>query len=251
MKRQLKNPYLYLMMLADAALLLLAHFSAYLLRFEFSLEPPFWAQFWAHWPWIIFLKLICFYYLGLYRGMWRYTSLVDLKKVFIAAVVSSLIVTAFVAFLFQFQGFPRSAFLIDFVLTLLFIGGLRVGVRMVLNPGSIMTEGLLGKDKDRKRIIVLGAGFTGEKVVREILDSPAMEMKPVAFLDDNRNKYGKSIHGVPVKGSIGEIGKLEDEFDEILIAIPSVKGEQMRGIVSALRENRKALPDYAQSHGTD
>ena len=107
MNRQLKNPYLYLMVLADAALLLLAHFLAYLLRFEFSLVPPFWAQFWAHWPWIILLKSIFFYYFGLYRGMWRYTSLVDLKKVFIAAVASSLIVTAFVAFLFQFQGFPH------------------------------------------------------------------------------------------------------------------------------------------------
>jgi FlaA1/EpsC-like NDP-sugar epimerase len=127
MKRQLKNPYLYLMMLADAALLLLAHFSAYLLRFEFSLEPPQWAQFRSGLLWIILLKLLCFYFFGLYRGMWRYTSLVDLKKVFIAAVASSLIVTAFVAFLFQFQGFPRSAFLIDFVLTLLFIGGIRLG----------------------------------------------------------------------------------------------------------------------------
>jgi FlaA1/EpsC-like NDP-sugar epimerase len=239
MNRQLKNPYLYLMVLADAALLLLAHFSAYLLRFEFSLEPPQWAQFHTGWFWIIILKLVCFYFFGLYRGMWRYTSLVDLKKVFIAAVASSLMVTACVAFLFQFQGFPRSAFLIDFVLTLLFIGGIRVGVRMVLNPGSVMAEGILGSDKNRKRIMVLGAGFTGEKVVREILDSPTMEMKPVAFLDDDRNKYGKSIHGVPVKGGIGEIGKFEDEFDEILIAIPSVKGEQMRGILSACEKTGK------------
>ena len=237
--RQLKNPYLYLMLLLDAVLLLMAHFSAYLLRFEFSLDPPQWAQFWSAWYWIILIKLVCFYFFGLYRGMWRYTSLVDLKKVFVAAVTSSLLVTTFVAFLYQFQGFPRSAFLIDFVLTLLFIGGIRVGVRMVLNPGSVMSEGFLGNGKNRKRVIILGAGFTGEKVVREILDSPAMEMKPVAFLDDDRSKQGKSIHGVPVKGGIGEIEKFEDEFDEILIAVPSVKGEQMRRIISACEKTGK------------
>ena len=237
--RQLKNPYLYLMLLLDAVLLLMAHFSAYLLRFEFSLDPPQWAQFWSAWYWIILIKLVCFYFFGLYRGMWRYTSLVDLKKVFVAAVTSSLLVTTFVAFLYQFQGFPRSAFLIDFVLTLLFIGGIRVGVRMVLNPGSVMSEGFLGNGKNRKKVIILGAGFTGEKVVREILDSPAMEMKPVAFLDDDRSKQGKSIHGVPVKGGIGEIEKFEDEFDEILIAVPSVKGEQMRRIISACEKTGK------------
>lgn len=239
MMRQLKNPYLYLMLLADAVLLLSAHFSAYLLRFEFSLDPPQWAQFRSAWHWIILIKLACFYLFGLYRGMWRYTSLVDLKKVFLAAVTSSLIVTSFVAFLYQFQGFPRSAFLIDFVLTLLFIGGIRLGVRMVLNPGSVMQEGFRGNGKNRKKIIILGAGFTGEKVVREILDSPAMEMKPVAFLDDDRSKQGKSIHGVPVKGTLEEMGKFEDEFDEILIAIPSVKGEQMRRIISACEKTGK------------
>ena len=135
--RQLKNPYLYLMLLLDAVLLLMAHFSAYLLRFEFSLDPPQWAQFWSAWYWIILIKLVCFYFFGLYRGMWRYTSLVDLKKVFVAAVTSSLLVTTFVAFLYQFQGFPRSAFLIDFVLTLLFIGGIRVEIDGRVWDGSL------------------------------------------------------------------------------------------------------------------
>jgi FlaA1/EpsC-like NDP-sugar epimerase len=127
----------------------------------------------------------------------------------------------------------------DFLLTLVFIGGVRVGVRMVLNPGSVLTEGFGGNDKDCKRIIVLGAGFTGEKIVREMLESPAMKMKPVAFLDDDPGKAGKSIHGVPVKGRVAEIRKFEDEFDEILIAIPSVKGGQMREIVAACEQTGK------------
>ena len=64
--RQLKNPYLYLMLLLDAVLLLMAHFSAYLLRFEFSLDPPQWAQFRSAWYWIILIKLVCFYFFGLF-----------------------------------------------------------------------------------------------------------------------------------------------------------------------------------------
>ena len=239
MIRQLKNPNFYYMLLADATLLLLAHFAAYMLRFEFYIDQEQLHRVMVDLLWMIPVKLLFFYFFGLYRGMWRYTSLVDLKKVFTAVAVSSLVITALAAFLFRFQGFPRSVFFIDFILTLLFIGGIRVGVRLALNRGSIMTEGFQSNDKDKKRIVILGAGYTGEKVVREMFDNPVMKMKPVAFLDDDSDKIGKSIHGVPVKGRIGEIGKFKDEFDEILIAIPSVKGDQMRKIVSACEKTGK------------
>jgi len=66
-----------------------------------------------------------------------------------------------------------------------------------------------------------------------MMDSPAMKMRPVGFLDDDRGKLGKAIHGVPVKGVTTELGKFQHEFDEVLIAIPSVKGPQMRAIVAA------------------
>lgn len=239
MIRQLKNPNFYYMLLADTTLLLLAHFAAYMLRFEFHMDQDQFRQCMIGLLLMIPVKLLFFYLFGLYHGMWRYTSLIDLKKVFTAVAVSSLVITAIVAFLFRFQGFPRSVFFIDFILTLLFIGGIRVGVRLVLNQGSIMTEGFRSNNKGKKRVIVLGAGYTGEKVVREMFDSPVMKMKPVAFLDDDNDKIGKSIHGVPVKGRIGEIGKFKDEFDEILIAIPSVKGDQMRKIVSACEKTGK------------
>ena len=141
--------------------------------------------------------------------------------------------TSYFLFLNQLQQYPRSVYVMDFALTLMFIGGIRLGVRMALNRRSILNQGFQGNGKDRKRIMVLGAGYTGEKVVREMLDSPAMKMKPVAFLDDNSGKSGKSIHGVPIKGRIKEIERFQDEFDEILIAIPSARGEQIREIVSA------------------
>ena len=65
MHPQLKNPKLYCLIFIDAVLLAMAHFMAYLLRFEFSLTPPEWQSFWSWWPWIVLLKMVCFYFFGL------------------------------------------------------------------------------------------------------------------------------------------------------------------------------------------
>jgi FlaA1/EpsC-like NDP-sugar epimerase len=226
------------MILCDAALVFTAHFLSYYLRFEGQIPERFLILFQNTVALIVMTKLIFFFVFNLYRGMWRFTGLNDLKNVFIAVSLSSLIITAFIASIFRFQGFSRSVYAMDFFLTLLLIGGVRVAVRILLNRGYGIDLSFFRNQAsgDGKRILVIGAGSSGEKVVREMLDSPAMKMRPAAFLDDDPDKAGKSIHGVPVKGRVAEIWKFEDEFDEILIAIPSLKGEQMREIVAACEQ---------------
>jgi len=222
------------MLLMDAALVAGAYYLAFYLRFDGTIPTNFLDLFcWSVVP-VAVMKLAVFLILGLYRGMWRFTSLNDLRNVVAAAVIATVLMILYFSLLGRSVGFPRSVFVMDFVLTLLFVGGVRVAVRLLLNRGSgIPYEGLWGTDRSRKRILVIGAGNTGEKVVREMMDSPAMKMRPVGFLDDDRSKLGKAIHGVPVKGVVAEVGNFQHEFDEILIAIPSVKGSQMREIVAA------------------
>ena len=182
---------------------------------------------------LVVLKILIFFAFGLYRGMWRFTGLNDLRNVVAASLAATMTMIVYFTLLGRALGFPRSVFVIDFVMTLMFVGGARVAVRLIMNRGSGLPEGLWGADRSRKRIMIIGAGNTGEKVVREMMDSPAMKMRPVGFLDDDRGKLGKAIHGVPVKGVTTELGKFQHEFDEVLIAIPSVKGPQMRAIVAA------------------
>ncbi|MEW6267178.1 MAG: nucleoside-diphosphate sugar epimerase/dehydratase [Thermodesulfobacteriota bacterium] len=225
---------LVIMLGLDAGLAWLSLYCAYLIRFEFSIPAEFAGSFHATWPWLLPVKIFCFAFFGLYRGMWRYTSLVDLMNLLKAVFTGSLIAVAAILMVYRFEGYPRSAFILDGVLTFLFAGGLRMVIRL-------RYAGLAGwrvlpvlsrlKRKGFRELLVVGAGDAAEKVIREIQDHPDLGLEPIGLLDDNPAKKGKSIHGVPVLGPIDLLSDPPMNFDEILIAAPSAKGEEMRRIV--------------------
>jgi FlaA1/EpsC-like NDP-sugar epimerase len=186
--------------------------------------------------------MFVFIYFGLYRGMWRYTSLVDLLNVLKATFTSSVLIILTILFIYRFQGFPRSVFIIDGFLTFIFIGGIRIVIRLLLSEKesglyflfhSPFSKGKITKPK--KRLLIIGAGDAGEKMLREIRDNPRLNYDVVGFLDDDPNKKGMRIHGVPVLGPIPRIHDMayRDEMDEILIATPSASAKQMRRIIEA------------------
>ncbi|MHB9099856.1 MAG: polysaccharide biosynthesis protein, partial [Syntrophales bacterium] len=86
---------------------------------------------------------------------------------------------------------------------------------------------------------LIGAGNTGEHILRELMDNPAIDMLPVGFLDDDRGKLSKEIHGVPVLGRIDQIAEIDVDYDEILICVPSATGAQMRRIVEICERSGK------------
>ena len=238
----LRNRNFYLLLLLDGGLVMAAYLVAFLLRFEGQVPPSEWVNLKNTLPYIVPLKLILFGAFGLYRGMWRYTSLFDLFNILKTTSISSAILALFILFTYQYKGFPRSVFILDWILTFIFISGNRVAVRLLLTAkegklGSlwrIVSSG--GKESGQrppKRLLIIGAGDTGEKMLREIKENPRLNYEVVGFVDDNPNKKGMRIHGVPVLGSVGRIRDLayNDEFDEILIAIPSATAQQMRRIV--------------------
>ena len=227
------------MLLIDAVLVAVAYIGAYLLRYEMQLPTIEWERIIHILPYLLLLKLSCFFLFGLYRGMWRYTSLEDLKRVVKATVVSSLILVLAVLYIYRFEGYSRAAFIIDWLLTFLFVGGVRIGVRLLLTDNIDSFWMLAKKGHMNKRMLIIGAGAAGEKAIREIIENPELKLKPVGFLDDDPQKQGKTIHGVPILGAVDEIDRLLDDFDEILIAIPSAKGEQMRRIVKFCEETGK------------
>jgi len=181
---------------------------------------------------------------GLYKGMWRYTSFVDLFNVLKATTTSSIIIILAVLFIYRFEGFPRSVFIIDWILTSIFVSGIRVTVRLLLAEkdrglpplrSMIRFHSKTRPQKLRKNLLIIGAGDAGEKILREIRDNPRLNYEVVGFLDDNPKKRGMKIHGVPVLGPIPKIHKLayDADMDEILIAAPSASAKQMRKILEA------------------
>jgi FlaA1/EpsC-like NDP-sugar epimerase len=232
------------MLLIDAFLIISAYYLAYFLRFEGAIPGKELGHFEITLPYVLGFKLLTFLMFGLYRGMWRYTSLLDLFNILKAATTSSAGIFLGVLFMHSFFGFPRSVFIIDWILTFAFIGGIRVAIRLLLAEKDkdfeavrqmIPFRPVIKSTKFKKRLLIIGAGDAGEKMLREVRDNPRLNYEVVGFLDDDPKKKGKRIHGVPVLGPIPKIHKLAygAEMDEILIATPSASAKQMRRIIEA------------------
>lgn len=243
MRTVIRNRNFYLMLLIDAALVATAYMMAYWLRFEGNISPSDWIRIQHALPYLVPFKLACFFGFGLYQGMWRYTSIADLKNIFKAVSVSSIVIVLFILYQYQFQGHSRSVYLIDWGLTFMLTGGIRLIIRVVLGSPSFSfwRRELPSGDSPVKKLLIIGAGNAAEKVLREIKETSWSRFRPVGLLDDDRNKQGKAIHGIPVLGTVEEIDRIRVAFDEILIAIPSVKGEAVRRIVTLCEKTGKRV----------
>ena len=232
------------MLFFDACLVTASYLVSYLLRFEGKIPYQEWVNLKSIIPYILAFKLFIFYFFSLYKGMWRYTSLFDLFNVLKATLTSSAFIILAILFIYRFQGFPRSIFIIDGILTFIFIGGLRVTVRILLSEQDkgfhplrqvLQFRSEKKSAKPMKRLLIIGAGDAGEQMLREIRQNPRHNYEVVGFLDDDPPKRGMKIHGVPVLGPVPKIHKMayDDEMDEILIAVPSATAKQMRRILLA------------------
>lgn len=234
MKNLLRKKSIYFKMVIDSSLILGAYGLAYLLRFEGQIPSAYAGIFQTTSLYLVPLKLLIFWNFGLYRGVWRYTSLVDFSQVLKATLFALCGEIVAVLILHPVRGFPRSLFILDWILTFIFITGVRVATRFIL------TETEKGKPPGnlpwpKKMLLIIGAGDAGEKILREIRDNPRLKYEVVGFLDDDPGKKGMSIHGVPVLGEVSRIMDLaaRKAMDEILIAMPSASSKQMRRIVEA------------------
>lgn len=253
MPPQLKNPKLYLMLISDALLFALALWGAYLLRFELAPGREEIAQFGTVLIWLVPMKLAVFFTFGLYRGMWRYTSVRDFWHLAQASLFSMFLPMAVILFLYRFQGFSRAVFLLDGILTFLFTGALRMGIRSFfsLKYQTRSDRAFTAVGKKRKRVLIVGAGNAGEKILREISDNYQLFYKVAGFVDDDPQKQGRSMHGISVLGPVEELpGIVKDQdIEEVLIAVPSATGDQMRRIVDICKEcdvSYKTLPSIGE-----
>ncbi len=245
---QVKNPKFYFIIFIDAFFFVMALVVAYLFRFELFLDSAKIHQIQSLIIWIVPLKLIIFLFFGLYRGMWRYTSISDLWLLARTSLLATLMIISIITYLNGFAGYSRAVFIMDGFFTFLFTGGVRMIIRsyyaVYINPKNI--ESPLRK-MNLKKVLIVGAGDAGEKILREILENYRLYYQVVGFIDDDPGKQGRSIHGIRVLGNVEKIVKILEKKDiqEILIAIPSASGNQIRNIVEACRSSDvsyKVLP---------
>lgn len=245
----------------DTILLSIALYLAHLIRFDLNLVSHEWSLLKHLLPFVLLSKVIIFYYFDLYRGMWRYTSIADLINIIKATTISSLIIISIILFSTRFVGFARSIFIIDWCLTILFISGYRLCIRLyfahdikdkpLVSIFKILFRALSKRKIGAKNLIIIGAGACGELISREIDNNCRLSYNIVGFLDDNQNKIGRKIHGIPILGNISEIQNAINKFniDEALIAIPSATSLQMRHIVDHCKNSGvsfKTIPSYGE-----
>jgi FlaA1/EpsC-like NDP-sugar epimerase len=234
-KVTIKNRYF---LLFDVLLITASVLGSYALRFElgeafyFYLPSAYWMIGAA-----LVIKPVIFYFFGLYRRLWTYASVKDLKQVFFAVTTSSvalsLAMVIFAAFK-VFFGFSRGILIIDWLLTLVLVGGIRFMFRILADNQSTVSN---SRVKANKRALIIGAGDAGAMVVKELQKNPELNLNPVGFLDDNKTKMSQQIHGVPVVGTLSDIGKVIESknIDEVIIAIPSSGGKVIRMVADICR----------------
>jgi len=233
-KVTLRNRYI---LLFDLVLVAASVFGAFGLRFELGQQFYFYLPS-AYWMLgtALIVKPLVYYLFGMYRRLWSYASTQELKLIFFSVTTSSVLVSLLMVILASvkaFYGFSRGILIIDWMLSLLFVGGLRFMMRVLSDSQNAFAS----RNKSAKRTLVVGAGDAGALVVRELEKNPELNLQPVCFVDDNLAKMKQQIHGIPVVGTIADIGKVIEhkKIDEVVIAIPSAGGKIIRMVADVCR----------------
>lgn len=225
------------LLIIDLVLLLVALALSYVLRFDAFTA---WAYFQRWWPVVpVFLVVypLTFYLFGLYRRMWQYAGSHELLAVIFAASVATTAIAALIYGLMRplhlVSGFSRPMLVIDWLLNILFLGGVRFSHKVIWDVAT-NRKGKIGQSSAPRRILVIGAGDAGAMIAREMHNNPGINMLPVGFVDDDERKIGNYIHGVKVYGARKNIPDLARRLhvDEAIIAMPTAPGTSIREIVS-------------------
>ncbi|HEY7526710.1 MAG TPA: SDR family NAD(P)-dependent oxidoreductase [Candidatus Limnocylindria bacterium] len=221
----------------DAALAALAAGVAVGLRIDRNNILAAIATYWIFIPMAALVRPVGFLLAGAYLRVWRYPTISD-----VALVVSSLAAGSVVMALGIFVvlqpwafpgtvGFPRSAILIELLISVLVLGGIRIASRVRQEELDVTPSAVAGPPRP---VLIYGAGDAGAGLAREMLRNRALRLEPVAFVDDDASKHGQRIYGVEVAGGGGDLPAivLDREVSEVIVAMPRVSGDELRRIVA-------------------
>jgi len=242
--KRIRNRYL---LVGDVFLSLISVLASYMIRLELiAIFPTY--QISLLWMLGIaaVVKPIVYYFFGIYRRLWRYASIRELVLIIMAVTTASMIVSTSMIILFatgMFIGFPRSVLIIDWLLSILFVGGLRFIFRLVAETSSTAANGALKNKRHKKDVLVIGAGDAGAIFVRELKKNPQLNMNPIGFLDDDPAKVNSEIHGVKVLAPLSQMNRILElrHVDEVIIAIPSAAGTILRHVADVCRQRGVAF----------
>ncbi|MFB0919142.1 MAG: nucleoside-diphosphate sugar epimerase/dehydratase, partial [Clostridiaceae bacterium] len=232
--------------IADIIIVIGSFLSALLLKKEFMLQATDLIGFRSYIFIIAFIYVAAFILFGLYRNMWAYAGLNEYISLMYANIVAFFGTIIFDQVLET--EFSISTIVIGAMIAFFFTEGIRIAYRIVINkkkPPLTMVE------KERKNILIIGAGLAGKLLINEIKNNRNMRYDILGLIDDDVKKYGQSISGVSVVGTTEDIPKLVEDLNvhEVIFAIPSLTGEQKKRILNTINSTSvkmKTLPNISE-----
>ena len=223
MKQTPINPLTLLAVLHDVTVSALAWYAAYLLRFNFAIPTEHFAHMLQTLVWVMPLQATVFVSVGLYRGVWRFASVSDLKRILFAVSSAAVLLAALLFMLSTSVVVPRSVLILDPVLLMMMMGGSRFAYRAWKEHslyGISLTQG--------EPVIVLGAGEAAMALVKDLARS--RQWRVVALLDDDKSMFGREVFGVKVLGAIQDLADVyrRKQAQHVIIAMPSAHHEKRR-----------------------
>ena len=216
-----------LALLHDAVAAALAWSFAYLLRFNFELPPNFAAELHQTVYWVVALQMIIFWRFNLYRGIWRYASTTDLRRIFLAVMLSAAAIPLMFWMLRLELVIPRSVLIINPLLLILMMGGSRFVYRLWKEQGLFRNFKLRGEP-----VLVLGAGDAAASLAKDLTKSS--DWRLVGFLDDDTDKHGRMLNGVLVLGKLDSLPEWVERLgvSQVIIAMPTSSHQQRKRTIN-------------------
>jgi FlaA1/EpsC-like NDP-sugar epimerase len=228
-----------LVVVLHIAIIVLANYLAFWLRFEGTIPHREAALFSQMMAWLVMIRGLMFVPFRLYEGLWRYAGIWELRNIIIAVVLSTTLFYLLINWGFNLHDYPRSILVMDSLLLICFMGGVRLARRVYRDLGRLNGE---------RRVLIYGAGDAGEMVIRDMKSNAGLyDSAPVGFIDDDPSKVGRHIHGVAVLGAGEDLSKIIAKVKphEVVITMPSADPATIRGVVKRLQPFKlpiKTLP---------
>lgn len=210
----------------DLVMIPIAWLGAYWLRFNLDAIPTdFWQKALTTAPVVLVVQGASFWYFGLYRGLWRFASVPDLIRIGKAVAVGAVLAVGVLFLTTRLDAIPRSVFALDALLLVFLLGGPRFVYRTFKDRHLYRTG--------TKKILIVGAGQAGEMLARDLIRNQQNQYLPAAFVDDDKRKWGKDLHGIPVLGGGENIPQLVPKLgiDLIVLAVTSASSREMQRLI--------------------
>jgi UDP-GlcNAc:undecaprenyl-phosphate GlcNAc-1-phosphate transferase len=225
----------------DLVIIFISIYGAYLLRFEGNAFKTNIVMLFKSLPVILGIQIVSFYIAGIYKGVWKYTGTQEIWTIIKGIVIGVGLSMLAILLVWRFTDYSRTVFIIYAII--LFI-------LMALSRYTYKSFDYLFKKsngKEYKRVVIYGAGDSGEFAINEILNNEQLELTPVCFIDDDTRKQGRSIHGYPVAGGINHLeGIIKNRnIDEVIISTPKIKEDKIKKMKQICEQTNVMLKRFS------